>query len=352
MRKWTALFGALVLAAAVVTAACAGAIETTTTTTTVVSTPTPTTKPQTLTVYSGRAESLVAPIIDQFSKATGVKVQVRYGGTSELAATIMEEGQNSPADIFYAQDPAGLGAISPRFAALSDDLLAGVKPQFRAADGKWVGISGRARVVVYNTQKLSEADLPDDMWDFTDAKWKGRLGWAPTNGSFQAMVTAMQALWGDAKVKQWLTAMQANDPKVYSNNTGIVTAVGNGEVDAGFVNHYYLFSFLQQQGESYPARNYHVRGGGPGAVILVSGAGMLETSKNKEVAERFLSFMLSPVAQQYFAGKTYEYPVIDGVATHRALKPLAEINAPQISMSQMADLKKTLDLLRETGVTP
>ncbi|MBI2958187.1 MAG: iron ABC transporter substrate-binding protein [Chloroflexi bacterium] len=342
MREWTLVLAVPALIAALAAVACAGPAPATTTTA----------KPQTLTIYSGRAESLVAPIIDQFSKATGVKVQVRYGGTSELAATILEEGQNSPADIFYAQDPAGLGAVSTRFATLSNDIVSGVKPQFRAADGKWVGISGRARVVVYNTQKLSEANLPADIWDFTDPKWKGRLGWAPTNGSFQAMVTAMQALWGDGKTRDWLTAMKANNPKVYSNNTGIVTAVGNGEIDAGFVNHYYLFSFLQEKGEAFPARNYHLRGGGPGATILVSGAGILETSKNKEVAARFLSFMLSPVAQQYFAGKTYEYPVIDGVGTHRVLKPLAEINAPQVSMAQMADLKKTLDLLRVTGVTP
>ncbi|MBI2857877.1 MAG: iron ABC transporter substrate-binding protein, partial [Chloroflexi bacterium] len=342
MRRWTALPGVLGLLAAVAITGCARPAQTTlttvsptpttqtvtatapTTTVTVVSTPTATPpKPQTLTIYSGRAESLVAPIIDQFNKATGVKVQVRYGGTAELAATILEEGQNSPADIFYAQDPAGLGAVSPRFATLSSDLIANVKPQFKASDGKWVGISGRARVVVYNTTKLAEADLPGDIWEFSDARWKGRLGWAPTNGSFQAMVTAMQVLWGDAKTKQWLTAMKANNPKIYSNNTGIVTAVGNGEIDAGFVNHYYLFSFLQGKGESFPARNYYVRGGGPGATILVSGAGIMETSKNKESAERFLSFMLSPVAQQYFAGQTYEYPVIDGVATHRILKPLA-----------------------------
>jgi iron(III) transport system substrate-binding protein len=307
---------------------------------------------QALTIYSGRSEELVGPIIDQFSKATGIEVQVRYGKTSEMAATILEEGRNSPADIFYAQDPGGLGAVAHLFAQIPDNILSQVEPQFRSPQGKWVGISGRARVIVYNTQKLSESDLPDDIWDFTDPKWKGRIGWAPTNGSFQAMVTAMRVLWGEEKTRQWLLGIQANDPKVYPKNTPQVAAAAAGEIDVGFVNHYYLFRFLAEQGESFPARNYHPRAGGPGAIIMVAGAGILETSRNKEAAERFLEFMLSPVAQQYFAGQTFEYPVVEGVRTHRLLKPLSELKSPEIDMADMADLKGTLNLLRETGILP
>jgi len=205
---------------------------------------------------------------------------------------------------------------------------------------------------VYNTEKLSESDLPDDIWNFIDPKWQGRIGWAPTNGSFQAMVTAMRVLWGEDKTHQWLLGIQANDPKVYPKNTPQVAAVAAGEIDVGFVNHYYLYRFIAEQGESFAARNYHPRAGGPGAINLVAGAGILETSQNKEAAERFLDFMLSPVAQQYFAGQTFEYPVVEGVQTDRLLKPLSEINSPQIDMADMADLKGTLSLLRETGIIP
>jgi len=295
---------------------------------------------------------LVGPIIDQFASATGIDVQVRYGSTSEMAATILEEGRNSPADVFYAQDPGGLGAVEHLFAQIPDSTLNQVEPRFRSSEGKWVGISGRARVVVYNTEKLSEADLPDDIWGFTDAKWRGRIGWAPTNGSFQAMVTAMRALWGEEKTREWILGIQANQPGVYPNNTTQVAAAAAGEIDIGFVNHYYLYRFIAEEGESYPARNYHPRAGGPGAVILVSGAGILDTSQNKETAERFLEFMLSTVSQQYFAGQTFEYPVIEGVKTHRLLTLLAEINRPDIDMADMADLEGTLALLRETGVLP
>lgn len=307
---------------------------------------------ETLTVYSGRSEELVGPIIDQFSDATGIEVKVRYGSTSEMAATILEERDNSPADVFFAQDPGGLGAVTHLFTPLPDSILSQVDSKFRSPDDKWVGISGRARVIIYNTDKLSESDLPDDIWDFTDPRWKGRIGWAPTNGSFQAMVTAMRVIWGDEKTIQWIEGILANEPQVYPKNTPIVDAAGRGEIEVGFPNHYYLFRFLAEQGESFAARNYYLRGGGPGAVILVAGAGILETSDNKELAERFLDFLLSQVAQQYFATQTFEYPVIEGIKTDRLLKPVSEINSPRIDMADLADLEGTLKLLRETGLVP
>jgi len=305
---------------------------------------------QTLTVYSGRSEELIGPVIEQFEEFTGLTVKVRYGKTAEMAATIMEEGNNSPADVFIAQDPGGLGAVEHLFADIPDSIIDQVDAKFSSSDNKWVGISGRARVVVYNTDLLDESDLPDDIWGFVDPEWNGRIGWAPTNSSFQAMLTAMRVIWGETKTRDWILGIQANNPTVYPKNTPIVAAVGAGEIEVGFPNHYYLYRFLQEHGESFAARNYHPRDGGPGAVILVAGAGILKTSSNEENAQRLLDFMLSPVAQQYFAGQTFEYPVIEGVTTNRLLTPLADINSPAIDMADMADLDGTLDLLRETGV--
>lgn len=344
-RKWILGLTSLLLAATLILGACTQPTEPATT-------PVPTPEKESLTIYSGRSEELVGPIIDQFASATGIDVQVRYGSTSEMAATILEEGRNSPADVFYAQDPGGLGAVEHLFASIPDNTLNKVASRFRSPDGKWVGISGRARVVVYNPERLSEADLPDDIWDFTDPKWRGRIGWAPTNGSFQAMVTVMRVLWGEEKTREWILGIQANQPKIYPKNTPQVAAAAAGEIDVGLVNHYYLYRFIAEEGESFAARNYHPRGGGPSAVILVSGAGILDTSKNKETAERFLDFMLSTVAQQYFAGQTFEYPVVEGVKIHRLLTPLAEINSPEVDMAELDDLTGTLALLRETGVTP
>ncbi len=302
-----------------------------------------------LTIYSGRSESLVDPIIRQFADASGLEVGVKYAKTGELAATILEEGRRSPADIFFAQDPGGLGAVEDILSPLPDNLLGRVPEWARSTEGKWVGISGRARVVAFNTDRLTEADLPDDMWGFVDPAWKGRIGWAPTNASFQTMVTGMRSVWGGERTREWLGGVMANEPGIYPKNTPIMAAVGAGEIDAGFVNHYYLHRFLAEEGEAFPARNYHPRAGGPGSLMMVAGAGILNSSENSEPARNFLDFALSTAAQTYFAGQTFEYPLVDGVRTHRLLKPLAEIEQPEITVDELSDLKGTQALLRDAG---
>lgn len=311
----------------------------------------PANQPATLTVYSGRNEELVGPIIQRFEEQTGIDVRVRYGGTAEMAATILEEGPNSPADVFYSQDAGALGALAKagRLQKLPDAILKRVAPRFRSPDGLWVGISGRARVVVYNTDKLTEADLPDSIWGFTDPKWKGRIGWAPTNGSFQAFVTALRVIEGDDAARRWLEGIMANEPKVYPKNTPIVEAVARGEIDVGFVNHYYLFRFLDEAGPSFPARNYYPRAGDAGALINVAGVAILDTADNVEAAQKFIAFLLSEEAQTYFAQKTHEYPLVEGIETDPLLKPLSEIKTPNIDLSNLDDLQGTLELLREVG---
>ena len=308
--------------------------------------------PGELVVYSGRSETLVDPIIQQFAEASGIDVRVKYAKTVQLAATLLEEGGNSPADVYFAQDPGGLGAVEELLAPLPEAILSRTPDWSHSPAGKWVGISGRARTVVYGTERLTEEDLPDDMFGFTDPKWEGRIGWAPTNASFQTMVTAMRAVWGEERAREWLEGIQANEPKVYPKNTPQVAAAAAGEIDVGFVNHYYLFRFLAEEGEDFPARNYHPRAGGPGSMVMVAGAGILETSENRGNAEKFLSFLLSEVGQQYFASQTFEYPLVDNVKVQRVLTPLADINAPDIALAGLADLEGTHELLRETGILP
>ena len=169
-----------------------------------------------LTIYSGRSSSLVDPVIQQFGQATGIEIAVKYANTAQLAATLLEEGDRTPADIFFAQDPGGLAAVEHMLARLDTAVLEKVPDWARSSEGKWVGLSGRARTVVFNTETLTEADLPADMFAFTDPKWKGRIGWAPTNASFQTMVSAMNSMWGEEKTLRWLKGIQANDPKAVS----------------------------------------------------------------------------------------------------------------------------------------
>jgi iron(III) transport system substrate-binding protein len=309
-----------------------------------------------LVIYSGRSESLVQPLIDRFAAETGIAVDVRYGSTAEMAGVLLEEGDNSPADVFYAQDPGGLGAVQAAglLAPLPAELSADVPARFKSAVNDWVGISGRARVVAYNTDAITDpaAELPTDIYEFVDPQWDGRLAWAPTNSSFQAMVTAMRHEWGDDRTRDWLAGIQANNPLVFDGNTPIVAAVGAGEADAGFVNHYYLYRFLSEQGETFPARNYFLPGGGPGSLIMVSGAGVLGSAENRANAEQFIAYLLSPEGQAYFTNETFEYPVIDGVALPEGLPPFAELDtlADDIALGDLADLQGTLDMLIDVGI--
>lgn len=308
--------------------------------------------PGELIIYSGRSESLVDPIIRQFKETTGIDVQVKYAGTGALAATLLEEGDKSPADVFYAQDPGGLAAVSEMLTVLPADVTDTVPQWAQSEHGHWIGITGRARVVVYNTDKLTDADLPDDLWGFTEPQWNGRVGWAPTNGSFQAMVTALRVGWGEERTEEWLRAMIDNDVKIYPKNTPQVAAAASGEIDVGLVNHYYLYRFLAEEGEEFTARNAHLRGGGPGAIVLVSGTGILQTADNPENAAKFIRFLISPLGQQYFAGSTYEYPLAADVRPSILLTPLDEIGQPDITLSDLSDLAGTQRLLQKVGALP
>jgi iron(III) transport system substrate-binding protein len=305
-----------------------------------------------LVVYSGRSEELVGPIFEQFEERSGIDVQVRYGETAELAATILEEGENSPADLFFAQDPGALGALDDegRLTKLPEEILGRVPAEFKADDGDWVGTSGRSRVVAYNTEELQEGDLPDSVFGFTDPEWEGRIGWAPTNGSFQAFVTALRVLEGEDRAREWLEGVQANDPFVYPDNLSAVEGVASGEVEVALVNHYYLFQVKEERGQDLPAANHFFDGGDPGALVLAAGAGVLDTAENPEAGREFLEFALSEEAQQYFADETYEYPLIEGVEVDEELPPISELQSPDVDLSNLDDLGGTLELLQETGV--
>ncbi len=304
-----------------------------------------------LTVYSGRSEALVTPLVEAFQNETGTIVTVVYGGSAQLAAAILEEGANTPADLYYGQDAGALGALARqgRLRELPSSLLERVDPRFRARDGRWIGTSGRARVLAYNTRELSEADLPDDVFELTEPRWRGRVGWAPENGSFQAFVTAMRVVEGDDATRSWLLGMVANEPKVYRDNTPLFEAVLSGEVPVALTNHYYLFRFLDSSTEEVPVRNYSPRGGGPGALVNIAGAGIVDSSPNLEAAERFIDYLVSQKTQAYFADVTFEYPVIDGVATHSLIRPLSEIRTPDIDLSELDDLEGTLAMLQDAG---
>jgi iron(III) transport system substrate-binding protein len=303
-----------------------------------------------LTVYSGRNEELVGPLMEQFTEATGIEVEVRYGDTAELAATILEEGSNSPADVYFGQDAGALGALE-NAGVLTDipqESLDLVEDRFRSAAGSWVGVSGRARVLAYNTDNVEEADLPPSVLDLADDAYRGRVGWAPTNGSFQAFVTAMREELGDEQTQQWVEDMIANDVRVYEKNTAIVEAVGRGEIDFGLPNHYYLYQFVTEDPD-FPVANHFFDGGDVGSLVNVAGVGILSTTDKTSAAEEFVVFLLSGEAQEYFRDETFEYPLTRGIEADDRLPALDTIETPDLDLGDIDDLQGTLELLRAAG---
>lgn len=307
--------------------------------------------PGTLVIYAGRSESLVAPVIKQFQEATGIDVKVKYGGSSSVAATLQEEGENSPADIFWSQEPGALAALSPMLRALPPDITSAVPEWAAASDGTWVGITARARVLVHSAD-LDDSRAPDSIEELTDSEWKGRVAWAPTSSSLRVMVTAMRHLWGEEKARDWLKGMLANDVQVYPKNTAIVDGIGRGEVDIGLVNHYYLHRFIAEHGDDFGARNQFLMDGGPASLVMVAGTGVVSTGANPENAEIFVRFLLSPVAQQYFAESVYEYPLVEGIQAHHLLPPIGSLNGPELDFAVLDDLVGTEALMREVGLIP
>ncbi|HET9287677.1 MAG TPA: iron ABC transporter substrate-binding protein [Gaiella sp.] len=304
-----------------------------------------------ITVYSGREEELVAPLFDRFTESTGIDVEVRYGDSAELAATIAEEGDNSPADVFFAQDPGSLGAVDEQLAELPAETLDRVAERFRDADGRWVGTSGRVRVLVYNTDRLEEGELPSSVLELTQPEWQGRVGIAPTNASFQAFVTAMRLSLGDDRTREWLDGMKDNGAKTYERNTPIVEAVASGEIDVGLVNHYYLALVLEEQPDA-PIANHLFEAGDPGTLVSVAGAGVLSSTDQEDDAEAFVEFLLSDDAQRFYVDEAEEneYPLVDGVDPPEGLVPLAEIEGPDVALTAFgAELEQTVELLRQTG---
>ncbi len=307
---------------------------------------------KTLTVYSGREEELVGPLLAQFEEDEGIDLEVRYGDSAELAAQLLEEGDGSPADVFFSQDAGALGVVGDEglLSPIENAILERVDHQFRSQEGLWVGTSGRARVAAYNTEALSEDDLPDSIEDFTDESWKGRIGFPPTNSSFQAFVAAMIDTRGEEATLAFLEGLQANEPELFEENSDVVRAVAAGTIDVGLVNHYYIYEVAREEGD-IPVANHFFANGDPGALVNAAGVGVLATSDNPDEAQAFVEYVTGEPGQRYFGENLVEYPVVDGFEVNEELVPLEEVDSPDIDLSDLGGtLDPALRLMSETGL--
>ena len=308
-----------------------------------------------LVVYSGRNENLVRPLLEEFATETGIDISVRYGDTSELAPTLLEEGERARADLFFSQEAGALAALGDAglFRKLPASLLNKVDRRFRDPDGRWTGVTARARVIAYNTDKLQERDLPASTLALADPAWKGRVGIAPTNASFVAYVSALIEEVGEPRTRQFLEGLKANGVKRYDSNILVLDAVASGEVDVGLVNHYYLYGEFKEHPNA-PVANYYPGQGpdGEGTFINVAGVGILENSDRVDQAERLVEFLLSKQGQEYFRDETTEYPLSSGVEAIEELPALAGLKTIDVPLDRLGkDLSGSLDLIKDVGLT-
>ncbi len=307
-------------------------------------------KPTTITVYSGRSESLVGKLFEQIPDEAPFRVEVQYGKTAEMVTRLVTEGEQSPADVIFAQDSGHLGALAARdaLAPLPESILAQIDPQFRDNNGRWVGTSGRLRVLVYDSETLGPDDLPKTLWELSDAKWKGKIGWAPTNGSLHAHLSALRHAWGEEKTKKWLTAVEANAPTRYPKNSPQVAAANEGAIELGWVNHYYLHRLDK---EDRTAKNWSFpTAGDPGNMLMVAGVGIRKGTPNEQAALAFVEWLVSESSQNYFAQQGFEYPTRPGVPTHADVPALTPGQLATVDQSNLADLGPTREMLKELGL--
>jgi iron(III) transport system substrate-binding protein len=304
-----------------------------------------------LTIYSGRDEALIGPLLEQFAEANDVDIDVRYGETADLALLIAEEGENTPADVFLSQSPGAVGFLANEglLGRLSAEELSAVDARFESDDGRWIGLSARQRVLVYNEELVDEADLPESVLDLTDETYSGDVALAPTNGSFQDFVTAMRQIEGEDVTAQWLSDMQANGSPTYADNSSIVDAVARGEVPMGLVNHYYNYRKLEEDPDA-PSRNYVFPNGDVGSLLIASTASVLAGTDRQDDAGAFIDYLLSDDAQQFYSDETFEYPLTEGVEPPADLPPLESLETPAIDLNDLGSLQETASLIEESGL--
>jgi iron(III) transport system substrate-binding protein len=308
----------------------------------------------TLDVYSGRGQALVGSLLDYI---TGLyddfEVRPRYDFSNALVNRIEQEGQNSSADVFFSVNAGSLGALADRGRAieLPDDIQELVREEFRDPEGRWVGTSGRARSIPYNTEAFDAGDIPDDIYAFPEEpRFDGVMGWTPTYGSFQAFITAMRILDGRDRARSWLEGMIDSGVQSYSDEFQIAQAVADGEISAGFTNHYYIQRVLD--GRPGAPLSTAFTQNDPGAVFNVAGALVVDSTDDEELATNFVRHLLSAEAQDYFARVTFEYPLIPDVEPVGNLPTIDELNPPDgLDLSQLSDLEPTIELLREVGLS-
>ena len=305
-----------------------------------------------LTVYAGRSESLIGPLLEQFTEDTGIEVDVRYATSPELNALLLEEGERTPAEVFLSQDAGALGSIAN--AGLVSPIpaeLAGLIPAgFTSDDDSWIGVTGRARVIAYDGEHLTTETVPDTVDALTAPEWSGRVAFAPGNASFQSFITALRVLEGEEAAAEWVDGIAANAPILTENNLATLDLVNSGQADVGLINHYYWFERAAEVGEENMRAQLEFLPGDPGGIVNVSGAAILKGSASDPDALAFIEYLVSEDAQRYFVEETFEYPLLPGIDAPEGLPALDSLVNPELDLADLESLEQTQQLLADAGL--
>jgi iron(III) transport system substrate-binding protein len=303
-------------------------------------------------VYNAQHASLTKAWAQGFTRDTGIEVTIRNGGDSELGNQIVQEGSASPADVFLTENSPAMALVDNAglFAPVDAATLAQVAPEYRPADGRWIGIAARSTVFVYNKDKLTQAQLPASILDLSNPAWKGRWGASPTGADFQAIVSAMLELKGEGVTLAWLKAMKDN-AVAYRGNRNVMKAVNAGQIDGGVIYHYYYFGDQAKTGENSKNTALHYfRHQDPGAFVSISGGGVLASSRHKAQAQAFLKWITGKGGQEVLrTGDSFEYAVGIGAASNPKLVPLADLDAPKVDAARL-NSRKVTDLMTQAGL--
>jgi iron(III) transport system substrate-binding protein len=309
-----------------------------------------------LVVYSGRSQALVDSLVERYRAQSDADIEIRYGTDSQLLAALQEEGDQSEADVFWANTVGALSnAVNNDLLATLPDSLNETPDRFTSTSGKWVPVTTRFRVLAYNTDRVDSTALPASITELPNAdQFEGRIGWTPAYSSFQDFVTALRVTKGDSTARTWLQGMKALNPKSYTSNTPMIQALAAGEIDIALTNHYYVLRIQNLDGEedagaSAPVDTYHFEPGDVGNLALVTGAAQLQTADRPEAAQDFIRFLLSQEAQTYAAQRVNEYPVIEDTDVPPYLLDANEALtlSPEFDLERLREIDATLDMLRE-----
>jgi iron(III) transport system substrate-binding protein len=305
-----------------------------------------------LTLYAGRDEALIAPLIEQFTEDSGIEVNARYGSSSELNALLLEEGENSPAQVFLSQDAGALGSLANAdlVSRIPADLADLIPAGFTSEDDSWIGVTGRARVIAYDSEKLSEDEVPDGVEELTDSEWSGRVGFPPGNASFQSFVTALRVLEGEEDAEEWVEGISKNSPVLTEKNGATLDLVNSGQLDLALVNHYYWYEDAAEVGADAMRAQLKFLPGDAGGMVNVTGAAILAGAEGDPDALAFVEYLVSEKAQQFFVENTYEYPLLPGVDAPEGLPELDSLVNPELDLSDLESLEQTQELLAQYGL--